>query len=332
MEMSEIQENSIIVSVIIPTYNVSDYIKNLLIHLKKQQVETVEFIFIDDGSTDETPMLLDKLCDKDYCVVIHQENKGVAAARNTGVAAARGKYICFVDPDDSISDNYFACLIDTALSTSADVVVTDWAKVRDKEITYNKITSSQDPVKLTRYTVFREILDGDSLLCSLWGKLFARHLFVNNSFPKQRTCSDFVPCFTALAKANAIWYVSGIYYFYTSDRESSLQNSQTARDIQISVMVHQFLSDYIRANMPELTHKADLDLAYAKVQACIHICKSAMIPIKPELFNYYRSGTQRFIFSVWCSHGNISSKVLYTLVTMGYKITSASLRLRSTLR
>lgn len=327
--MSEIQTNSIIVSVIIPTYNVSDYIKNLLIQLKKQQVETVEFILVDDGSTDETPKLLDRLCNKDYCVVIHQENKGVAAARNTGVAAARGKYICFIDPDDSISDNYFACLIDTALSTSADVVVTDWAKVCGEEITYNKITSAHGPIKLSRYSVFREILEGDSILCSLWGKLFARHLFVNNSFPKQRTCSDFVPCFTALARANTIWYASETYYFYTSDRESSLQNSQTAKDIQISVMVHQLLSDYIRTNMPELTRKADLDLAHAKIQACIHICKSAIITIKPELFNYYRSGTQRFIFSVWRSRGNISSKVLFTLVTMGYKITSASLKLRN---
>jgi glycosyltransferase involved in cell wall biosynthesis len=332
LSMSRLQQRSVVVSVILPIFNVSQYIPGLIEQLRKQQTTQAEFIFIDDGSTDGSSELLDQLALDDNHIVIHQQNRGVATARNTGLSAAQGRYVCFIDPDDNISNNYLHTLIRTASSTSAEVVLTDWAKIRGTETIHNKISNTTTNIELSKTNVFREILENDSILCSLWGKLFATHLFSDNCFPDQRTCSDYVPCFTALQRAKSIWYAPGTFYFYTSDRNSSLQNTQTASDIKDSVSVHQVLAAYVKTSMPELKPAADLDLAHARVQACVHICKSSKITNKRKLFYQYSSGVRQFTIRVWRGREKLSDKALFTLISAGYLMTSLSLKLREWLR
>ena len=84
------------VSVVVPAYNVENYIEQCALSVLNQSYPCCELIIIDDGSTDGTPQILDKLADRNDCIrVIHKENAGVSAARNTGIDMANGEYIVF---------------------------------------------------------------------------------------------------------------------------------------------------------------------------------------------------------------------------------------------
>ena len=99
------------VSVIIPVYNVEQYLRNCLDSVINQTLKDIEIICVDDGSPDNCGAILDEYASKDNRIkVIHQENKGVAVARNRGLDIASGEYISFLDPDDMIDLNFYEIL------------------------------------------------------------------------------------------------------------------------------------------------------------------------------------------------------------------------------
>lgn len=91
------------ISVIIPVYNTAEYLSACLDSALSQSLRETEFLCINDGSTDNSPEILKKYAQKDSRVrVLTQTNEGLSAARNLGIAEARGKYLCFLDSDDLI--------------------------------------------------------------------------------------------------------------------------------------------------------------------------------------------------------------------------------------
>ena len=120
------QHPPIAVSVIIPAYNAAPWLTELFNGLDTQSFRDFEVIFINDGSTDETANLLDSYAASHANVkVIHQPNRGVAVARNTGLDAAVGKYIAFVDADDAIAPSYLEKLVSLADSLDLDIAFSD---------------------------------------------------------------------------------------------------------------------------------------------------------------------------------------------------------------
>ena len=95
-------------SIIVPAYNVAQYIEECIESILNQDYDNYEIIVVDDGATDETPKILDEIASKSEKVrVIHQKNGGLSAARNSGIEAASGEYILFLDGDDFGQKNHF---------------------------------------------------------------------------------------------------------------------------------------------------------------------------------------------------------------------------------
>lgn len=109
------------VTVIIPVYNMERYLKECLDSVMKQDLENIEILFIDDGSTDTSPEILDDAAKNDIRIrVIHRENQGVAVSRNIGIKKAKGTYVAFMDPDDYYPGNdVLGSLYDAAISNNA---------------------------------------------------------------------------------------------------------------------------------------------------------------------------------------------------------------------
>ena len=108
------------VTVIVPVYNVEQYLRRCIDSILAQTFGDLELILVDDGSADSSGVICDAYAEKDSRVkVIHQKNSGVSAARNTGLDAAEGEYIAFVDSDDHVDPDYLAAL----LQTKADLVI-----------------------------------------------------------------------------------------------------------------------------------------------------------------------------------------------------------------
>lgn len=122
----------ITVSIIIPCYNVGRYIGATIGSLRKQAVGNVEFIFVNDGSTDDTLEIVKDFCNgKPYCRIINQTNQGVSAARNAALDICRGDYVYLLDGDDILTDDAVECMMES-ISTAPDVVLSPAIIMNDK--------------------------------------------------------------------------------------------------------------------------------------------------------------------------------------------------------
>ena len=148
------------VSVIAPVYGVEAYIDQFLDSIRKQTLQEIEVILVDDGSKDNCPAILDAFAKEDERYqVIHQENGGAAAARNAGLRVAAGEYLYIVDPDDWLEPNALEVLYQEAKRTGADLVCADWETELQgrsiKRVTFDKefYTEDKETIRVLQYAV-----------------------------------------------------------------------------------------------------------------------------------------------------------------------------------
>lgn len=111
------------VSVVVPVYNTEKYLQNCVESLRTQTLQDIEIILVDDGSSDNCPAVCDAYTQKDSRIkVVHQENAGLGPARNSGIQAAIGEYIGFLDSDDWVTPEMYARLYEAAVRAGADIV------------------------------------------------------------------------------------------------------------------------------------------------------------------------------------------------------------------
>ncbi len=136
--------NDIKISVIVPVYNASRYLKQCLDSICSQNFKDYEVICVDDGSTDDSVAILSEYAKKNNRItIVSQEHKGVSAARNTALDRAKGSYIAFIDSDDYVKKNFLSALYSTADDTSADIVACDLAYDKDGRKRANNYISRQ---------------------------------------------------------------------------------------------------------------------------------------------------------------------------------------------
>ena len=112
------------ISVVIPVYNTAKFLERCLDSIVEQTLQDLEIICIDDGSTDNSPEILEKFSQKDSRIkIFHTEHLGVSCARNLGINNATGEYISFVDSDDWLDKNFLESLYNGAISTNSDIAV-----------------------------------------------------------------------------------------------------------------------------------------------------------------------------------------------------------------
>lgn len=131
----------ITLSIIIPVYNVEKYIDECLISIVEQNVENIEVILINDGSTDSSGLICEEYCKKyNYMTLYTQENKGLSMARNRGMLLATGKYILFLDSDDYLVKSTLRALVDFLAVSEEDVIVGKFDRYNDQTQQYKETT------------------------------------------------------------------------------------------------------------------------------------------------------------------------------------------------
>lgn len=165
------------VSIIIPCYNVSTYVEQCLLSIVKQTYPKLEILAIDDGSPDNTPVILDKMA-KQYpqLRVIHQKNAGVSAARNTGLQQATGDYVMFVDGDDFLAPDAVDYFVDLVKQTGAEFCLSTDCYTRKHESQTNQqtihILSSAEAVAL---------LLSPRVIVGCWNKIYKRSFLTTHN-------------------------------------------------------------------------------------------------------------------------------------------------------
>lgn len=182
------QNNSMLLSVIIPVYKAEDYIYKSSDSILESTYSNIELILVDDGSPDESGERCEEIARKDSRVrVIHKKNGGISSARNAGINAAIGEYIAFVDQDDSVRLDMYEKLMSKA-AQGYDIVLSDFLLVYpEREVVYKTfdVHSEHDDT-------YRDmILKGYG--CNIWNMVIRREVVVENgiSFPEHlRHCED----------------------------------------------------------------------------------------------------------------------------------------------
>ena len=166
--------SNIKISVIIPVYNCEKYIGTTLKSVINQNFKDYEIIVIDDGSTDNSAAIVEQFAAKDNrIVIIHQENKGLSEARNTGIKAACGNWITFVDSDDMLAPRFLQKLLDAAKQNNASIACSDkqlfW---KDSEIANGETATAQAIALSPEKALERALYQKEGPDYSAWSKLY----------------------------------------------------------------------------------------------------------------------------------------------------------------
>lgn len=169
--------NNKLISVIVPVYNLENYIKRCLKSIQNQTYRNIEIIVVDDGSIDDSWNVINRIAKEDNRIIpIHKENGGVSSARMLGLANANGEWIGFVDGDDEIEEDMYEVLINNAFECNADISHCGYKMIfNDGRITSfydTKVKKIQDNT-----TGVIDLLEGDLIEPGLCNKLYKKSLF-----------------------------------------------------------------------------------------------------------------------------------------------------------
>ena len=231
--------NDPLISIIIPCFNAEKTLEKCLESVVQQSYANLEIIIIDDGSTDETSLIYNKFQSNDERIlVLKQQNSGVSKARNTGVKAATGDYICFVDSDDWAELNYCSELYSLLVGENADISIVE-ASYEDENgnVLCNKPTSEEKIFDGNRALVL--LLEDREIQSHPWGKLFKADLLKNVHFPENLKCfEDYSTLFKIFNKAVKVVKSNEKLYHYIQ-REDSLSHNlspETAYQFFLAIM------------------------------------------------------------------------------------------------
>jgi glycosyltransferase involved in cell wall biosynthesis len=220
--MRENKATSILVSIIVPIYDVEKYISKCVDSILKQTYKDLEIILVDDGSRDNCPKICDEYASNDNRIqVIHKKNGGLSDARNAGLNKANGKYVAFIDSDDYIHEQYIELLMDSMLRDNADIAVCGFEKVysyvplgRDQSYKTLEINTKT----LTNIDAIKDIFSSDThLYVMTWNKLYATNLFKNNNimFPIDKIHEDNFTTYKLFYYSTLITFIDlPLYYYY----------------------------------------------------------------------------------------------------------------------
>lgn len=218
------------ISIIVPVYNVENYLDKCLESIVNQLYKELEIILIDDGSKDKSYLICKKWEKKDCRIkVIHQSNRGVSAARNVGLEIATGNYIAFVDPDDIISRDMFSSMIKNMQDNGADIVACGVAErfLNQEERIYKK---GENPIKLNKKeSINRALMLSDDIGGVVWDKLWKRDVIKNIRFDEELAIAeDRLFVIAALINSN-IFYRDFEPKYYCIKREESATQSKFSK-------------------------------------------------------------------------------------------------------
>lgn len=213
------------ISVIVPVFNMEQYLKRCMASLLNQTYQNLEIILVDDGSTDNSPKLCDEYADTDDRVkVIHKTNGGLSDARNAGLLIATGDYIGYVDSDDWIEPQMYQKMYEACKKNNAQIAVCKYANI----IQGKRIDNGTKLEKvLTRDELLKIYIAGDEqcvIYNSVWSKLFLRNIVENETFPVGHNSEDIMYTTKAFCKVDKAVYIDECFYNYVLDRQGSIMN------------------------------------------------------------------------------------------------------------
>jgi len=215
----------IILSVIIPVYNVDAYLERCVNSVLKQNIYGYEIILIDDGSTDTSGEICDRYQSQYNMIkVFHINKNGVSFARNIGLKNSNGKYLTFVDSDDMIGENTYQNNI-LYLEKHPEIEMLQYPTIWNYKSEYEHKDQMQEKQIVGRENIYKEWWRGDILNYSLWNKIYRHSVFDHIIFPEGHIFEDMYIAVDILKNINSVFISSVGCYMYRK-REGSISSDK----------------------------------------------------------------------------------------------------------
>ena len=241
-----------LISIVIPVYNVQDYLNKCLDSVLNQTYNNIEIILVDDGSTDKSGEICDKYNEKDNRIqVIHKQNGGLSDARNVGIKNARGKYITFVDSDDYLELDYIEYLYNLIKKYNTKMSICSYYIENIKGKRSDSGEGYKEELMSTEDALYRMLVEkGYSV--SACAKMYELKLFDDVCYPVGKLCEDNGTTYKLIEKCEYIAYGNLSKYIYLK-RDNSIMNSEfNIKKMDLITLTDEMYS-YLKPKYPSLT-------------------------------------------------------------------------------
>lgn len=274
--------SELLVSIIIPIYNVELYLRECIDSVCIQTYEFLEIILIDDGSTDSSGKICNEYEKKDSRIrVIHKENEGQSVARNVGLDVCKGEYIFFLDSDDFIEVNTIDVLLKNCESNNAEVAISGSKTFVDDSSyeTNNRYTT--DVIGMTE--AIRRMLLYQGYDHAPWAKLYKRKIWENFRFPVGIIYEDYAILYQVMAQCKKVVVVSAPFYHYRIRVGSTMNRSISEKELYI-IDIAKDVTCFIKDNIPSLEGEVE----YLQLRTYLKTLKRIMDIRFKEFPNYQK--------------------------------------------
>lgn len=262
-----------LISIVVPVYKVEKYLDRCLRSLTGQTYENLEILLVDDGSPDGSGAVCDAWAAKDSRIrVIHKENAGAGAARNTALELARGEFIGFVDSDDYISPHMYQHLMEL-MDDDTDITECHYLSTEQDDAGFD-----EEPRATARYTPQEAMLGNirETVFTQLiWNKLYRRCTLEHVRFPVGKTIDDEYFTYQALGNARSLVRSEMCCYAYRQQSGSVMHRPYSVKRLD-GIQAKRERLHYLRQQMPELQYEGELDLfmgCLITMQSCLSFLK-----------------------------------------------------------
>ena len=240
-----------LVSVIVPVYNVAPFLREALDSLVNQTYRNLEIWLVDDGSTDGSGGICDNYAKDARVRVIHQENRGLSGARNSGLEALTGEYVAFLDPDDCFYPEMIQRMMDAIRQDRVDMAVCGYMSCQaNGPLSEGKLLfrhSVPDTILFSKESLNWLILN--RINYSVWNKVYTRKLWGTIRFPESMNFEDIHVMYRILEKAERVRLLSDKLYIHRKHPGSITQtfSSKNIRDKQLALRL---MEEYVTVHTP----------------------------------------------------------------------------------
>lgn len=308
-----------LISVIVPVFNVEDFVRKCLESIAAQTYPYFECILVDDGSTDKSGAICDAFCEADTRFkVIHQENRGVGFARNTGLDIIKGEYVQFVDSDDVISPDTFEFTLRLIQSGSYDWVSYEYTYVSVTGDIYNTNETSESGVITGEEAIRRTLIgpaEGRKIFKHSTNKLYSRRVIGDLRF-KFQTHEDFPFNIQVFLRTKNAYHSNKQLYLWTrrlGSITSPIDKESSARSSLAAVQSYYSLLNIVTPNDESHLRSVFLTAIYRKMQFARF--KTAKTTCYKEFLNHYKRITKQTLRE-YVTDGHIPFREKVIIVSM----------------